>query len=84
MVAVGVTVWVPPVGVSAYFEPSLPVTTTLVALVAATVRVEELPDVTVCGFALIVTVGLVTAEVTVTTVCEVTGADPATPTADAV
>jgi hypothetical protein len=43
VVEAGVTDFVPPVADSVYEEPSLPVMTTFVALVAATVRVEELP-----------------------------------------
>jgi hypothetical protein len=50
-------VWVPPVDERVKLLPSVPVTVTCVALVAVTVRVEELPVVMEVGFAAMVTVG---------------------------
>ncbi len=61
VVVPGVTVCVPPVLASGYDEPSVPVMTTVVALVATTVNVDEVPAVIVVGLALIVTVGAVDA-----------------------
>jgi hypothetical protein len=54
---------VPPVAGKVYEVPLLPVTTTVVALVAVTVKVDELPSTIEVGLALMVTVG---AAVTVT------------------
>ena len=62
----GVTVWFPPVGERVKLLPSVPVTVTWVALVADTVRTEELPATTEVGAALMVTVGADGAGVTVT------------------
>ena len=55
--AVGLTVWLPPVGERLKLLPSVPITVTWVALAAETVRTEELPDTTELGAALMVTVG---------------------------
>ena len=57
VVFAGFTCCVPPVFAKGNDEPSVPVITTVVALVAATVRVEELPAAIAVGFAVIVTVG---------------------------
>jgi hypothetical protein len=57
VVTVGLTACVPPFGCSVYVLPSLPVTVTWVALVAVTVKVDELPEVIDVGFAVMVTVG---------------------------
>jgi len=59
VVVAGVTDCVPPVLASGYDEPSVPVITTVVALVAVTVSVAGRldPAVIVVGFALMVTVG---------------------------
>ena len=57
MVAIGLTAWVPPPAVSVYVMPSDPVTVTLVAFVAVTVRVDELPVVIEAGEAEMFTVG---------------------------
>jgi hypothetical protein len=57
VVAIGLTVWVPPLGCRAYVMPSDPVTVTLVAFVAVTVRVDELPEVIEEGEAEIPKVG---------------------------
>jgi hypothetical protein len=57
VVAIGLTVWVPPLGCRAYVMPSDPVTVTLVAFVAVTVRVDELPEVIEAGEAEMLTVG---------------------------
>jgi hypothetical protein len=57
VVAIGLTVWVPPLGCRAYVMPSDPVTVTLVAFVAVTVRVDELPVVIEAGEAEMFTVG---------------------------
>ena len=63
--------------------PSDPVTTTWVALVAVTVRIDELPAAIEVGLALIVTVGeLLEAELTATVTAAVTF--PADPVAVAV
>ena len=61
--------------------PSFPVTATPVALVAATVNVDELPDVIVVGFAMMVTVG---AEIDVTVTTAVAEIVPPAPVAAAV
>jgi hypothetical protein len=50
----------------AYELPSFPVTVTWVALVAVTVKVEELPELIVVGLAVMVTVGGPLGAVTVT------------------
>jgi hypothetical protein len=63
--------------------PSDPATVTLVAFVAAIVRVEALPAVIVAGFAETVTVGFAPA-VTVTVAVAVAGVVPAAPLAVAV
>jgi len=57
VVAVGLTACVPPLGEREYELPSLPATVTLVALVAITVKVEELPAATDAGLAVMATVG---------------------------
>jgi hypothetical protein len=49
---------VPPLGCRVYELPSLPVTTTCVAFVAATVNVDDPPETIVVGFALMLTVGV--------------------------
>jgi hypothetical protein len=53
----GLTAWVPPVACRVYVLPSDPVITTWVALVAATVRIDELPVEMEVGLAAILTVG---------------------------
>jgi hypothetical protein len=55
--AVGLTACVPPAGCSVYEVPSLPATVTLVALVAVTVKVDELPAAIDVGLALMAIVG---------------------------
>jgi hypothetical protein len=57
VVAAGLTACVPPLGCRVYELPSLPATVTVVALVAITVKVEELPAATDAGLASIATVG---------------------------
>jgi hypothetical protein len=57
VVVVGLTNCVPPVACRVYELPSDPVTVTAVALVAATVKVDELPEVIEAGLEVIVTVG---------------------------
>lgn len=57
MVADGVTACVPPVAGRVYELPSVPVTVTCVAFVAATVSVAELPAWTEVGLAVMLTVG---------------------------
>jgi hypothetical protein len=57
VVAAGVTLCVPPVGLRVYLLPSEPVRVTVVAFVATTVRVEEPPAETDAGLAVMVTVG---------------------------
>ena len=57
MVVVGFTVSVPPVAVRVWVLPS-PVMVTVVAFVAATVKVEDCPAVMEVGLAVIVTVGV--------------------------
>jgi hypothetical protein len=56
---VGVTVCVPPAAWRVYALPSLPLTVTWVALVAATVKVDELPALIEVGLAVMLTVGAV-------------------------
>ena len=68
MVAVGVTVSVPPAAAMVLLLPSEPVTVTVVALVAVTVRVEGVPAATVVGLAAMVTVGDVVGAVPAPTV----------------
>ena len=67
VVAAGVTACVPPVAAIWYVLPSLPVNVSVVALVAATVSVEEDPALIEAGFALIVTVGAAAEPFTVNT-----------------
>lgn len=62
MVAVGLTLCVPPVDCSVYVLPLLPVIVTCVAFAAVTVRVDELPAVIAPGLAAMVTVGVVPVE----------------------
>ncbi len=57
MVEVGAADTVPPVGPNVRTLPLVPLSVTLVALVAETVRVVELPLAMVVGLALSVTVG---------------------------
>jgi hypothetical protein len=57
VVALGLTACVPPVPARVYELPSLPDTVTVVAFVAVTVRVEELPAAIEVGLAAMVTVG---------------------------
>jgi hypothetical protein len=57
VVAAGLTGCVPPVACNVYVVPSLPVTVTWLALVAATVRVADAPAVMDAGLALMLTVG---------------------------
>jgi hypothetical protein len=57
VVAFGVTDWVPPFVARVYELPSLPVTVTWVASVAATVNVDEDSALMVAGLALMETVG---------------------------
>lgn len=81
VVAAGLAVCVPPFGSRVYELPSDPVTVTCVALVAVTVKVEELPAVIEAGSAVILTVGIPgTATVTVV----VTVVFPPAPVATAV
>ncbi len=61
--AVGLTVTVPPVEESVQESPP-PVTVTVVALLAVTVRVEDAPDVMDVGFAVMETVGCCCVELT--------------------
>lgn len=56
VVVVGLTDWVPPLGCNEYVVPSVPVITTCVALVAATVSIDDAPDVMDVGLAMILTV----------------------------
>ena len=53
----GLTVWLPPFEERLKLLPSVPLTVTWVALVAETVRTEELPEMSELGAALMVTVG---------------------------
>jgi hypothetical protein len=57
VVTVGLTNCSPPLADNVYLVPSVPVTITCVALTAATVRVDELPEVMEVGNAVMVTVG---------------------------
>jgi len=57
VVEVGLADTVPPVGPNVRMLPLVPLSVTLVALVAETVRVVELPLAMVVGLALTVTVG---------------------------
>jgi hypothetical protein len=57
VVTVGLTACVPPAGCRVYELPSVPVTVTLVAFTAVTVKVDESPDVIEVGLAVTVTVG---------------------------
>jgi hypothetical protein len=57
VVAVGLTVCVPPFGCRVYELPSVPVTITWVAFTADTVKMDELPDAIEVGFAVMLTVG---------------------------
>jgi hypothetical protein len=57
VVTVGLTACVPPFGCRLYELPSVPVTITWVALVAVTVKVDELPELIEGGLAVMVTVG---------------------------
>lgn len=57
VVAVGFTAWVPPLACSVYELPSVPVNVTCVAFDAATVRIDELPEVIEAGLAVMLTVG---------------------------
>jgi hypothetical protein len=57
MVTVGLTDTVPPVPGKVLFVPSAPVTVTLVAFVAVTVKVELDPAAIEAGFAVMLTVG---------------------------
>jgi hypothetical protein len=57
IVAAGVTVSVPPLDESEYALPSEPVIFTVAALVAVTVKVEELPALMDVGLAAMFTVG---------------------------
>jgi hypothetical protein len=66
----GLTGCVPPFDSSVYVLPSVPVTTTWVALTAVTVKVDELPEVMDVGLAVMPTVGA-GFEVTVTVVTAV-------------
>ena len=67
MVEVGLTTCDPPLALRVYELPSLPLIVTPVALVAVTVKVEDLPETIEVGLALSVTVaaGLVTVTVAV-------------------
>ena len=82
VVVAGLTACVPPVAARVYVVPSEPLMVTCVALVAETVRVDELPAVMDAGDALIVTVGFSAGIDTVTTTDAV--ADPLAPDAEAV
>lgn len=75
------TACVPPFADSEYELPSLPVKVTLVAFVAVTVRVDELPDVTDVGFAMM---AIVDAGFDVTVTVALAVALPPVPTDDAV
>jgi hypothetical protein len=57
VVTVGLTAWVPPAACRVYVLPSVPVTVTAVAFVAATVNVDELPEAIEVGLAEMLTVG---------------------------
>lgn len=57
VVFAGITVCVPPEDGNVYVLPSVPVTVTWVALNAVTVRVDEFPEMTVVGFAVMLTEG---------------------------
>jgi hypothetical protein len=61
VVEVGATATVPPVDDIVRLLPLVPSTVTDVAFVACTVKVEELPEVIVVGFALMLIVGTVAA-----------------------
>jgi hypothetical protein len=77
VVAVGLTVCVPPLAGSEYLvESKLSVMTTAVAFVAVTVSVLICPALIDVGFAPIVTVGPPTTAVTVTVACAVAVALP--------
>jgi hypothetical protein len=56
VVAVGLTACVPPVAEREYVLLSVPVTVTVMALVAVTVKVDELPALIEVGLAVMVTV----------------------------
>jgi hypothetical protein len=78
-------VTVPPAAGKLLLLPSVPVTTTVVALEAATVRVEVVPAAMLVGFAAIVTVGAGGGPaVTVTVAVAVAGVVPLAPVAVAV
>ena len=82
--AVGLTVWLPPVGERLKLLPSVPVIVTWVALAAETVRTEEPPETTELGAALMVTVGTEGPGVGVTDKVTVAVALPPAPAAVAV
>ena len=65
MVTVGLTIWLPPLGCRVYELPSVPLIVTAVALVAATVKVDDLPEVMEVGLAVMVTVAAGAVTVTV-------------------
>jgi hypothetical protein len=75
-VAVGLTDCVPPLDGKVYVLPSVPVTVTWVALVAATVKVDELPEVIEAGLAVMLTVGAGFGVTVTVTVAEVFPPDP--------
>ena len=79
---VGLTACVPPVEFKVYELPSVPVTVTCVAFVAVTVSVDELPELTEVGLAVMLTVGAAAAGTTVTVAVAV--AVPPAPVAVAV
>jgi hypothetical protein len=72
---------VPPLAGTVYVLPSVPVTVTCVAFVAATVNVAELPETIEVGFAVMLTVG---AGFGVTVTVAVADVDPPAPVAVAV
>ena len=86
VVGFGVTATVPPVVEDRVeLKPSLPATVMVVAFVAAIVRVDAVPCVTVVGLAETVTVGLVgVVPDTVTVAVAVAGVVPLAPVAVAV
>jgi hypothetical protein len=83
VVVAGLTDCVPPLGSRVYELPSVPVTFTCVAFVAATVKMDGLPETIEVGFAVIVTVGA-GVETAVTVTVAVAEALPPAPVAVAV
>jgi hypothetical protein len=81
VVAAGLTACVPPLDCRVYVVPSVPVTVTAVALVATTVKVDELPGLMETGLATMLTVA---AELAVTVTVALAEVFPPMPAAAAV